>query len=255
MKNILKTFNFHFSTIIFILLSFLVGYFKNVICIFLIVIIHEIGHLFFIKLFKYQVTSITIYPFGGITKVSKRINDSIIKERIISLGGIFFQLLLFLIIKLLHLNYDLLLFYNQTILLFNIIPIIPLDGSVFLKSILESHMSYEKALKYTVLISFLIYLLFLFCNIYFQLNNYFICLLLLFQIYTFHKEIATLKNRFYLERYLYNFPYKNIINESTTNYHLLRKNTKHFFYNGKYYESEKTILNSYFADFSRQRDR
>ncbi len=246
MKTILKIFKVHFSTIIFLLISFLCGYFKQALFIFVIVIIHEFGHAFFIKLFKYPIISITIYPFGGITKINKKINSSIYADLIISIGGCFFQIILFIIlIKQSYLSVydtDFLLLYNKMIFFFNLIPIIPLDGSVFLRCLLEIFMAYEKTQVVLQTISFLTFLLFLFCNYYYNLNNYYICAILMYQIITYKKKVKYLLNRFYLERYLYSFPYKKIINEPNTNYHLLRKNVRHFFYNGKNYETEKAVL-------------
>ena len=256
MKTILKVFKIHFTSIIFLFLSFLCGYFKQSLFIFTIVIIHELGHVFFIKLFKYPIISITIYPFGGVTKVNKKINSSIYADLIISMGGIFLQIILYIIlINQTYLSvYDtnFLLFYNKIIFFFNLIPIIPLDGAIFLKGILELFMPYEKTEVVIQNISLFIFLLFLFCNYYYKLNNYYICGVLMYQMITYKQKVKYLLNRFYLERYLYSFRYQNIINESSLNYHLLRKNTKHFFYNGKYYIDEKAVLKSHFYDFSCQ---
>ena len=68
-KMITNKWQINYFTYFYFFLAFLCGYFKNSCFIFLIVIIHELGHILTIKLFKYQIISITLYPFGGITKI------------------------------------------------------------------------------------------------------------------------------------------------------------------------------------------
>ena len=99
MKTIFKIDN---STYVLMLLGLLSGYIKNIFIIFIIVLIHELGHVFFFYLFNYDVESVVIYPFGGVSKVSKRIHERIYKDVVISLGGIFFQILLFFLVYFLH---------------------------------------------------------------------------------------------------------------------------------------------------------
>ena len=49
-------------------------------------------------------------------------------------------------------------------------------------------------------------------------------------------------HRFYLERYLKYFPYQKIENEHHENYHVLKKNSRHFFYSEGKYKNEHEIL-------------
>ena len=53
-------------------------------------------------------------------------------------------------------------------------------------------------------------------------------------------------NKFYLERYLYNFPYHKIESNKTINIHLLKKNTLHFFKDNNRYLHEKGVLKTFF---------
>ena len=192
MKNILKTLEVPIVTYVFLLLSFLCGYFKNVIFIFFIVLFHELGHVLAIHLFHYKIIKVELYPFGGITKIDKPINSSINKEILIASAGVLFQILLFLFLFCFqnYLNprdYELLQFYNFNIMLFNLIPIIPLDGSILLHAILEKFFSYEKALKYYQILSILCLCVFLLLNILF-FENYFICAVLFFQFILLKKK-------------------------------------------------------------------
>ena len=120
MKNILTKLNIHPSTYVLFLISFLCGYFKPVIILFLIIIVHESGHVITSKLLGYNIISVNIYPFGGITKIDKPLNSSIKKDMLIAISGVLMQLLLFLFIKD-PTNRN----YNLTIILFNLLPLIP----------------------------------------------------------------------------------------------------------------------------------
>lgn len=80
MKTIKKVCKLNFSLYLFFLLSFLCGYFKPTLLICLIVVTHECGHIFFIKLFHYQIVKVELFAFGGLTTIEKPINSSLIKK-------------------------------------------------------------------------------------------------------------------------------------------------------------------------------
>ena len=54
-------------------------------------------------------------------------------------------------------------------------------------------------------------------------------------------------HRFYLERYLYQFPYSKIKNHEEQDIHKLKKETLHFFKEKNYYIPEKELLKRYFS--------
>ena len=80
----------------------LAGDFKRVVLTFIIIILHESGHIIFLKYFQVPITKLTIYPFGGLIKTNKLINFSPLKELLISIGGILNQLILYLIFYFLY---------------------------------------------------------------------------------------------------------------------------------------------------------
>ena len=201
----MKIIKINFLTIYFLLLLFLCGYLKVGLIIFFIVIFHELGHILFIKLFNYKIVSINIYPFGGITKINKDINTPVNKELIIAAAGVIFQLLLFIIIIILPIsNYNKSLFYkyNLSILIFNLLPIIPLDGSIILNSLLNKIFSYKLSYYIYLIISFITLILYILTNYWLSLNNYLIVGLFLIKTYYAWKNYKYLYNKFLLERYL-----------------------------------------------------
>jgi len=257
MKTILTKFHLNISTYLFFIFSFLCGYFKQTILIFFIILFHECGHIIAIKLCHYKLLKVEFYPFGGMTKIDKLINSSLNKEILIALSGVLMQMFLMIISYFLFtLNYitkdSYFLFktYNTAILLFNLIPIIPLDGSIIMHSLLEKHYPYEKSFLIYELISIFSLILFFLYNLYFHLDNYFICVVLITEFILLKKQKKFLINRFYLERYLRDCPYKKIENEKTKNIHVLKKETLHFFYEKERYIHEKELLKRKYQNLS-----
>ena len=64
------------TTLYLLFILFLCCYIRVCITIFLIVLIHEVGHVLVCLLFGYKIKSVTLYPFGGLTRVEKDINTS-----------------------------------------------------------------------------------------------------------------------------------------------------------------------------------
>lgn len=221
MKNILDKVRIDYSTYILILIGLLSGYIKNIMIILVIVLVHELGHVFFFSLFKIDIESIVIYPFGGVSKVNKKIHERIYKDILISLGGIIFQGLLIIVIYFLYKysiivnsTYNMYISYNKSIILFNLIPIIPLDGSKLLLSICSKYMSYRSSYITMIFIGCISLLLFILYNMIFKLNDIVVYLFLLGSLINCIKEYKYVKGKFYLERILYDNYYNEIINDS-----------------------------------------
>ena len=241
----------NYYTYFLLISAILCGVFKECLILFSIVLIHELGHIIMIKYFHYKIKEIEILPFGGITKIEKDLNSAINKEIIISISGIMMQLVLFIILSflknhnLINLNiYYLFLKYNFSILIFNLLPIIPLDGSIFIKSIFEKFFSFYYSQIMIIILSVLFLGIFFYLNYYFSLNNYLIGIFLLYKIYDYIINLKYLKNRFLLERYLHNYQYKDI--KLIDKLNLMQKERKHFFKVNQRLIEEKEILKSYF---------
>lgn len=249
MKDIFQKLKINHVTYLLFFTFLITGHIKNILLIFTIVVVHEIGHVFFLKFFKYPIESIEILPFGGITKTNKLINTPINYDLIIYFGGILFQCLLLIIFYIFFENeiildgtFKMFLDYNFSILVFNILPIRPLDGGEILRLFLEKKCSFFKAQKISNWLSVLFLIVFLFINFKFSLNNYVIISFLMVKIYDLIKKEGYYKNKFMLERLMYTFPYKKINNERVKNISLLKKDTYHYFRDGEKYVSEKELL-------------
>ena len=249
MKNIWHLFNIHTSTY-FLILSFLfTGYIKNIILIYVIVFFHELGHIFIIKLLGYKIIRVDIYPSGGITRIDKKINTKLSHDILIASFGLVFQILLtFLFTFFASLSYirsstyEMFLTYNTTIFVFNLLPIIPLDGYKLLRCIWEILFPYKKAFQISFVVSLISVLLFLTYHQIFSLNNYLIVTFLIYKMITEFKNFKYQNERFLLERYLHDFPYHKIKNEKKLDLALLKKDTYHYFKKDHTYVSEKRVL-------------
>ena len=253
MKNIFLKVKVNEATYFLILVFLFTGHIKNILLIFLIIVVHELGHIFFLKLFGYEIFMVEILPFGGITKTDKMINTPINYDLVIYFGGIFFQILLnifFLFLtqkQVIYLStFKMFKNYNLAIMIFNILPIRPLDGGEILRLLLEKRLTFIRAQRASNILSIFFLGCFLVINIKFNLNNYVIISFLFFKIYNLIKNEKFLQNKFWLERFMYSFSYSKISNEKKEDLKLLKKETYHFFYKGNRYISEKELLQQKF---------
>ena len=130
-------------------------------------------------------------------------------------------------------------------LLFNLLPIIPLDGSKIINLILSKYLNLNLANNLTVLISFISLIVLMLSNVF--ENNYSMLMVigvLLQNIWNYYKNIEYLYNRFILERYLYDIRYKKIkiINDKNKMY----KNKSHLFKINNIIIKEKEYLKYFF---------
>ena len=215
MKSIFKI---NVFTYIFLILSMLSGYFREMFIVFIILIVHELGHFFLMKLINIEVSSITIYPYGGMIKNNMLINTNSLKVILISFAGIINQLLLWIIIyiflKVGFINsyyYDIFFKYNLYIILFNLIPIYPLDGYKILNSFLELFTSFKNSIYLSFFINVVCLLLFLIYLYIYRVSNYLIIVFLVVNLFNYIKEIRYIMNKFYLERIIYDLKYSGLI--------------------------------------------
>lgn len=166
---------------------------------------HDLGHLFFIRFFKYKINKITFYPFGGLILYECK-NDSIFRFFLISVGGVLVNLLLFIFFN--FIGNKLLADINLFFILINLIPINPLDGAKILLSGLKLIFPYKMSKKIIYLISLILsILIFIFVFIKFKAYIYLFMLLIFLRL-----NVSNLSNinkeyhDFLLSKYLYPNP-------------------------------------------------
>jgi stage IV sporulation protein FB len=214
------------------------------------------GHVFFFWLFNIDIESIEIHPFGGITKVNKRIHERIYKDFLIALGGIIFQLLgMFMVLILFRAGvvafstYELFITYNIRIILFNLIPIIPLDGSKLLLGILLKFISFKNSYYIMFVVSIMFMVLFVIYNYVNGLNDIVIVVFLVVKMFELVRNFKYLINSFYLERVLYDNYYNGILYDGCLENMRIDK-YYYFKNNGSYLGEKKYLLDKRFKWYS-----
>ena len=231
-----NTFKIHIFFYIIGFICFITGNFKNFIIFSSIIIVHELGHIIGALIFKWKIDKIILLPFGGITIFNENVDKSLKEEFIIAILGPLFQIVFYLIYK------DNLIFnyYNIAILLFNLLPIYPLDGSKIFNVIFNIFFPYKLSHILSIVLSFIFIILII-------LYKIDLSLILIFIVVELFKEIIKHKyyfNKFLLERYLYDFNYKK--HKVIKNINSMHKQTKHIFnINNKFY-TEKEIIRKVF---------
>ncbi len=256
MKNIWPLFKINYATY-FIILSFLLtGLIKNIILILVIIITHELGHILMIKLLNYEIIKVEIYPMGGVTTIKKEVNSPIKHDLLIAIMGIIMQIILgflfgiFFKYNLISRNtFNLFNTYNKTIMLFNLIPIIPLDGYHILNSIGEIFFSFKTSFYLSLIISIISIFLFIVKTGIFSLNNYLVISFLIYKIIMEYKNFKFIYLKFLLERLINNFKFRKIKYNSKINLNYLKKDTYHYFKNKDGVYSEKKILENKFKKY------
>lgn len=164
-----------------IILLFILSLYSGSIIIFLgvllSILLHELSHLFFLLIFGGKVSSIKFSLFGGMLNVYKRPN-SFIKREIINISGVIINILLFHSFSLLKMN--ILSNYNLCMVIFNLIPIYPLDGYRIIEDVLD--LIYEDEFKNHImsLSSFLINIIFIVITVFIKEYGMLIILCYLF---------------------------------------------------------------------------
>ncbi len=178
---------------------------------FLIVFIHELGHGAAAAFFSWRLRKITLLPFGGVAEMDEHGNRPLKEEAIVTIAGpvqhfwlmgaafVFFQLQW---ISVYH--FSLFVEYNLIVLIFNMLPIWPLDGGKLLFLFLSLNKSFPNALQTTLVVSFIGICIFSAVNLMtnpLNLNAWVMVSFLLFSLHFEWKQKRYVFMRFLLERY------------------------------------------------------
>ncbi|MCM3134514.1 M50 family metallopeptidase [Paenibacillus polysaccharolyticus] len=148
--------------VIIMMTSLLTGHFIELITLFAIVFIHECGHAAAAALLGCRVLSIQMLPFGGVAVIEDGGKLTAYREVVIALAGPLQNILMVgivLILRRFQLGDPLFLDYiieaNLLIALFNLLPVLPLDGGKIVQAIVSLWAPYYTTLMWTYRISLL----------------------------------------------------------------------------------------------------
>lgn len=201
----------HPILIAFVFIAFLTGTFMELSIIIAIVFFHELGHFIAARFFNWRIESITLWVFGGVMDTEEHGNKPLYEEAIVIIAGplqnilIYFMLYFISTYQLMPLSViDLFFYYNTAILLFNLIPVWPLDGGKLIFIILSSLLPYRKAYNYVIIFSIALSALLLIVQLFFlkfTLSAFFIMVFLLIENRTEWHQRFYVFIRFLLQRY------------------------------------------------------
>ncbi|MFM9280146.1 M50 family metallopeptidase [Paenibacillus jiagnxiensis] len=143
--------------VLIMLASVFTGHFIELITLFAIVLIHELGHAAAAALLGVRVVSIQLLPFGGVAEVEDRGCLPAWKEIIIALAGPLQNGLMIMALLFLKsfnwVNNDFAAYAihgNVIIALFNLLPVLPLDGGKIVQALLSMRLPYHLTLLWTL---------------------------------------------------------------------------------------------------------
>ncbi|MDQ0878011.1 stage IV sporulation protein FB [Paenibacillus sp. V4I3] len=157
------TYRFHPLFTLIMIGSAITGYFLEAVTLFGIVLVHEFGHLAAANGFGWRVREVQFLPFGGVLIVDELGTAPTREELIVSLAGPLqhvWMILVALLMKWVDVGasswWDYFIEANLMIGLFNLIPVMPLDGGKVMQSLLGYLLSYHNTILYTAWISMIL---------------------------------------------------------------------------------------------------
>lgn len=149
-------------TVIFILLAFIFNKFNFLLLHYLVALIHELFHYITAKFLNVEVEEITFLPIGFYLKINGLEDYSFIKQLLVLISGPLSFFFSFLVLRILY-NLDLISIYgykeglisNNFILIFNLLPIYPLDGSKIIELLLTPFFNEYKLRVIRIILSLL----------------------------------------------------------------------------------------------------
>lgn len=146
-----------------IISSALTGYFVEMVTLFTIVIIHEMGHVSAAKYFQWRVMEIRLLPFGGVAVVEESLNVPFGEDVIVAAAGPL-QNAWMILVSLGFMHWDqqhaewwaYFMHANLMIGCFNLLPILPLDGGRIMQVLLSGILPYYRSVVYGIFVSFIV---------------------------------------------------------------------------------------------------
>lgn len=146
----------HFLFWVVILWSVLTGHFIEIVTLFVLVVIHELGHLTAAWSFGWRVTALEMLPFGGVARTDEWGTVPAREEIVVALAGPFHNVMMVLAGFLFYLTglwtEEWTAFFvkgNAMLAGFNLLPIYPLDGGRVLQALSSYVLPYRHCLEWS----------------------------------------------------------------------------------------------------------
>ena len=201
-----------------LLFVWLSGYWKIMSAIFLMMSIHECAHMIVAYICHYSCDHMDIYPFGFCAQISDIGYGSVYRELLIITAGPCMHLFYPFVFRFFMMHgwisvafYGYLLMMNQSILFFNLLPILPLDGGRILSEFLHLFLPYAKAQRCASLLSLGTIMLVIICGWMADLIGWLTLMILTVCIQKRMQHLLQDRFRFYRYRYEHPFQGRKIV--------------------------------------------
>lgn len=134
---IIQKIKIHYSVYFLLIISLFSGNILRISLLLFSIIFHELSHYFMLRKYNVKIKKLELSIIGGILEYEE-INLKFKEVILIDIAGIVGNLLIILLIKLFNIeSLQYLITYNIILIIFNLLPIIPLDGFRILKDSLS----------------------------------------------------------------------------------------------------------------------
>jgi len=140
--------------ILFLFASYFIGWLQQSLILFFSVVLHELGHVLAAKKLKIEVYEVELLPYGGVARMEELSKFGGAAEAVVSVAGPATSLVLVLLCNFLREFsglFESAFRYNLIICVFNLLPVIPLDGGRIARNLMVFFMGYRQATRILIL--------------------------------------------------------------------------------------------------------
>lgn len=233
-----------------LILSLLTGHFQQILYFTFLIIIHELGHFLTAFCLGWKVVAIHLYPYGGCSEFQQELNVALWQEWLVLIMGPIAQIFVVFLLSF-FLNpsdFSLLFRYSNWLLIFNLLPIYPLDGGKLLLLVNQHFFSFYSSYRFIFSFSYFFLFTTLLCCFFFSFSLIlFLSLLLLFiKLYQEIGQFPVYYQKFLFERYLTKFSFRK--NKQISSLYQMKRDTYHYFIQNGSIISEFEYLNYLFGN-------
>ncbi|MGI6175898.1 MAG: M50 family metallopeptidase [Christensenellales bacterium] len=180
--------------------SILLGMFEYLAMVFLIILLHETGHVIAARLLHLRVFYVEVLPFGCTARIESSCAQRPLAEAAVAICGPMVNALLALVAAFfqyyVQVGIDFTLFISINLMIggFNMLPAFPMDGGRILRGLLTNKLGMQKSTRIVLFTTWVIALFCLAAGVYYLLfgvvypNAFAICILLVFGALRCRKE-------------------------------------------------------------------
>lgn len=140
--------------ILFLFVSYYIGWLQHSLILFLSVVLHELGHVLAARRLKLKVYEVELLPYGGAARMEEPSKFGGAAEALISAAGPLTSLILALLGYFFcgfSAIFEHIFKYNLILCIFNLFPVIPLDGGRIARNLMIFFMGYRQATRILIL--------------------------------------------------------------------------------------------------------